>query len=158
MRMTRTSFIVISSLISFVVTLPAFAQTTDVAVVVNTKNPVTNLTLPELRKIMRGEKHAWNGGKPIVIIVRGSDCHERTTLLDLMKMSETDYKAYWRSQVFRGEATTEPVAVPSNGMQREALALYPGGIALVESQDVKPGMKVISLEGHMPGESQYPLK
>jgi hypothetical protein len=28
---------------------------------------------------------------------------------------------------------------------------------LVDAQDVKPGMKVVRLEGHMPGEAGYPL-
>jgi hypothetical protein len=45
----------------------------------------------------------------------------------------------------------------SNGMQKEAVALYPGAVALMNSQDVKPGMKVVRVDGHMPGEAGYPL-
>lgn len=156
--MTRIFTLLISSLFNVLFTPPLIAQGTDVAVVVSTKNSVTGMTVPELRKILSGEKHSWNGGKPIVIIVRGTKSHERNTLLRLLRMSEDNYKSYWRSQIFRGEATGEPIAVPSNGMQREAIAVYPGGISLVESQDVKPGMKVILLDGHLPGDPDYPLK
>ena len=156
MRTTHILALLIGSIALF--TPQLIAQNTDVAVVVSPKNTVSNLTVPELRKILRGEKHSWNGGKPITIIVRNSKSHERETLLSLLQMSDGEYKEYWRSQIFRGEATAEPVAVPSNGMQREALILYPGGIALVEAQDVKQGMKIVSVEGHMPGESAYPLK
>ena len=127
------------------------AQSTDIAVVVNLKNPVNGLTMVELRKILSAEKRTWTGGVPVVIIVRSSPSHERQTLLHLLHMSESDYKQYWRAQVFRGEASAEPIAVPSNGMQREARAVYSGGIALVEVQDVKQGMKVLSLDGHLPG-------
>ena len=72
-------------------------------------------------------------------------------------MSESNYKEYWTAQVFRGEAQAQPVALFSNGMQKEAVALYRGAVTLVNSQDVKPGMKVVRVDGHMPGEAGYPL-
>jgi hypothetical protein len=40
---------------------------------------------------------------------------------------------------------------------KEALAAYPGALALVNLQDVKPGMKVVKVDGHMPREAGYPL-
>ncbi len=49
---------------------PAVAQTGAVAVVVNEKNPVTNLSTPELRKLFAGEKHSWTGGVPVKLFVR----------------------------------------------------------------------------------------
>jgi hypothetical protein len=73
-------------------------------------------------------------------------------------MSEAEYRQYWTAKVFRGEADGEPVVLPSFGMTKEAVGLFPGGIALVDVQDLKPGMniKVIKVEGHMPGEPGYP--
>ena len=58
-------------------------------------------------------------------------------------------------QLLKGKA--EPVALFSNGMQKEAVAIYPGAVALVNFQDVKPGMKVVRVDGHMPGEVGYPF-
>jgi hypothetical protein len=43
----------------------AVAQTSAVAVVVSEKNPVTNVSTPELRKLFAGEKHFWTGGLPV---------------------------------------------------------------------------------------------
>jgi ABC-type phosphate transport system substrate-binding protein len=134
-----------------------FAQTATVAVVVNAKNPVNNLSAPELRKLLAGEKHAWAGGRPVQLFVRGQDTSERAVLLKILGMSESEYKAYWSAQVFRGDAAAEPVVLPSNGMQREAVAAYPGAIALVSLQDVKPGMKIVKVDGHMPTEGGYPF-
>ena len=54
-------------------------------------------------------------------------------------------------------AQAEPSTLPSNGMQREALATYPGAVALVNLEDVKAGMKVLKVEGRMPGEPGYSL-
>jgi ABC-type phosphate transport system substrate-binding protein len=138
--------------------LPATAaQTGDVAVVINTDNPATKISRADLRKIFAGEKRSWPAGLPIRLFVRAPGTHERVMLLRLLGMTESEYKQYWTTQVFRGEAEAEPVALPSNGMQREAVVNYRGAIALVDAQDIKPGMKVIRVEGFMPGEDGYPL-
>ena len=135
----------------------AVAQADDVAVVVSERNPVANFTQPELRKIFAGEKRSWAGGQSIKLFVRAPGAHERAVLLNLLGMSESEYKKYWTAQVFRGEAQAEPVALFSNGMQKEALTTFPGAIALVNFQDVKPGMKVVKVDGHSPAEPGYPL-
>jgi phosphate transport system substrate-binding protein len=131
------------------------AQNQDVAVVVNIRNPVDNVTRTELRKIFSGEKRNWAGGVSIKIIVRAPGSIERSVLLRLLSMDEGEYKRYWIAQVFRGEAQAEPVALFSNGMQKEAIAAFPGAIALVVPGDIKPGMKVLKVDGHLPGEPGY---
>jgi ABC-type phosphate transport system substrate-binding protein len=133
------------------------AQTSTVAVVVNEQNPVTNLTTPDLRKLFNGEKHSWKGGTPVKLIVRAPGANERVVLLKLLDMSESEYKQYWTTQVFRGEARTPPVALFSNGMQKEAVVTFPGAVALVNLQDVKPGMKIVRVDGRLPGDIAYPL-
>ena len=135
----------------------ASGQTGTVAVVVRERNPVNNLTTPELRKLFAGEKHSWSGGLPVKLFVRAAGAYERVVLLKLLGMTEKEYKQYWTAQVFRGEAQAEPVALFSNGVQKEAVTLYPGAVALVNFQDVKPGMKVVRVDGHMPGEAGYPF-
>jgi ABC-type phosphate transport system substrate-binding protein len=132
------------------------AQNQDVAVVVNARNPVGYVTRAELRRIFSGEKRAWRG-LSIKIIVRAPGSIERLVLLRLLSMDESEYKRYWIAQVFRGEAQAEPVALFSNGMQKEAIAAFPGAIALVTLGDVKPGMKVLKVDGHLPGEPGYSL-
>lgn len=111
-----------------------------------------------MRKLFAGEKRSWSGGLPVKIFVRAPVAHERFVLLKLLGMSESDYRQYWTTQVFRGEAQAEPTALFSNGMEREAVATYEGALALVDAQDVKPGMKVVKVDGHVPGESGYPLQ
>ena len=138
-------------------TQPALAQKADLAVVVNVNNPVTNLTVADLRNVFAGEKRSWPGGAPVKPFMRGPGTEERTAVLKLLGMSESEYKQHWISVIFRGDAQAEPPTLPSNGMQKEAVAAFPGGIALMNSQDVKPGMKVVRVNGHLPGEAGYPL-
>ena len=157
MKPLSTILLMMISLASLVCALPALAQKGDMAVVVNASNSVNNLTVTELRNLFGGYKHSWPGGTAVKIFVRASGTQERTALLKLLGMSEGEYKQYWISQVFRGEAQAQPLALPSNGMQKEAVAAFPGGIALMDAQDVKPGMKVMRVNGRLPGETGYPL-
>jgi hypothetical protein len=144
-------------LLIFSVAQPATAQGDDVAVVVNSGNPIINVSLGELRKMFSGAKRSWPGGQTIKLVTRGPGCPERLLLLALLAMSESEYKQYWTAQVFRGDADAEPLTVPSVGMQKEALRLFPGAISLVSVRDVKPGMKVLKVDGLLPGAPGYPL-
>lgn len=156
--MAKSIPVLLVALMTGVVFAPsASAQLADVAVVVNPANPVVSISLTELRKIFAGEKRSWQGGLPMHPIVRASGCHERLALLRLLAMSESEYKQYWMAQVFRGEVGSEPLSVPSVGMQKEAMVVYSGAISLVDASDVKPGMKVVKIDGHLPGEPGYPL-
>lgn len=143
----------IASLCSF----PQAAAQVNVAVVVNAGNATTNVSAGDLRKIFSGEKRSWSGGQPIKIVVRGPGCLERLVLLRLLAMSEGEYKQYWTAQVLRGEADAEPLTVPSIGMQMESLKVFPGAITLMSAQDVKPGMKVLKVDGILPGAPNYPI-
>jgi hypothetical protein len=138
--------------------LPRAGAQEDIAVIVSLQNPAAGMSLADLRKIFAGDKRTWPGGLSIKLIVRGPGCHERLAMLKLLKMSESDYKSHWTAEVFRGEADSEPISVPSVGMQREAIVAFPGSITLVEAKSVKPGMKVIKLDGLLPGVPGYPLQ
>jgi phosphate transport system substrate-binding protein len=135
----------------------AHGEEVAIAVIVNPDNPVTNLSLADLRRIFSGEKRAWPGGTPIKLIVRGPGAPEREALLRLLGISEGQYKEFWTTQVFRGEAESEPIAVPSFGMEKEAITALRGGIAMVEANKVKPDMKVVKIDGLLPGEPGYKL-
>jgi hypothetical protein len=137
----------------------SLAQNQDVAVIVNPRNPVTNVTSADLRKIFSGEKRSWPGGIPVKLIVRLPGCHERQVLLRLLGMQESEYKQYWRALVFRGEADAEPLSVPSFGMVKEAATVFPGAIGLIDALNVRPEMhlKVIKVDRLMPGDAGYPV-
>jgi len=154
---TSLTILLLNCLLGAALVQIPLAQEQGVAVVVNPKNPVSDITKSELRKIFAGEKRTWPGGLSIKLIVRVPGSYERVVLLRLLGMSESEYKQHWISQVFHGEAQAEPVALFSNGMQKEAIAAFPGAIALVALGDVKPGMKVLKVDGLLPDAAAYPL-
>ena len=135
----------------------SFAQSA-VAVVVSPHNSQSSIGMGDLRKLLIGEKRYWPDGAAVKLFTRSAGTPEHDALLKLIGMSETEYKQYWRQRIYAGEAQSEPILLPSNGMQREALQTYAGGLALVDMADLKPGMKVLKIDGKAPGESGYPLQ
>ena len=99
--------------------LPGRSQERDVAVVVNPKNSVANLSVSDLRRLFMGEKRTWPGGQPVRLFVRAPGTPERTVLLKLTAMSEDDYKQHWTSQVFRGEAQAARSRFPPTACRKK---------------------------------------
>jgi hypothetical protein len=84
---------------------------------------------------------------------------ERDVVLKVIyQMSEDQFKQYWVAKIFRAEAATPPKIVYSNDMQYELVTAMPGAIAFVDARNVRPGLKVLRVDGHLPGEANYPLR
>jgi hypothetical protein len=137
--------------------MPMQGQTVQFAIVVNSKSSVTNIPLAELRKIFLGERRFWPGSHPVKLLVRAPGSHEHKAMLSLLAMTESEYKQYWTQQVFRGEAQAEPVMLMTDAAQMDAILHTPGAIALIDLQDLKSGMKVVTVDNLSPGEKDYPL-
>jgi hypothetical protein len=140
----------------------SIAQTSrgaDIAVVVNADTPVSDLGLSEVRKVLLGERQYWNSKLPVVLLIRAPAARERDVVLRVIyQMSESQFKQYWVAKIFRAEAASPPRIVYSNDMQYELLIAMPGAIAFVDSRNMRPGVKVLRVDGHMPGEKDYPLR
>lgn len=134
-------------------------STNDIAVLVNPANPATGVTMAELRRIISGDRRTWDGKLPVQIVMRSEGTRERLVSLNLvLRMNERDYKSHWLHKVFTGEVPDPPLEVPSNGAQCEFVTSKVGGIALVAGHDVRLSLKVLKIDGKLPGETDYPLK
>jgi phosphate transport system substrate-binding protein len=131
----------------------------DLAVVVNPSTPVSDLTLAEVRKVFRGDRQYWSKDVPVVLLIRAPRSRERDVILrTLYEMSEAQFKQYWIAKIFRAEATAAPKIVYSNDMAKELVTVIPGAIAFLPESEVTDGLKVLKINGRMPGERGYPLK
>jgi ABC-type phosphate transport system substrate-binding protein len=141
---------------------PLVAQTvrgTDIAVVVHPDTPVSDLSLAEVRKVLLGERQYWNSKTPVVLLIRAPVARERDVVLRVIyQMSEAQFKQYWVAKIFRAEVASPPKIVYSNDLQFELVTAMPGAIAFVDARNVRPGLKVLSVDGHLPGDKDYPLR
>jgi ABC-type phosphate transport system substrate-binding protein len=139
--------------------LAAQRHEVDTAVVVHPDTPISNLSLAEVRKVFLGDRQYWSTNIPVVLLIRAPVARERDVVLKIIyQMSESQFKQYWIAKIFRAEAATAPKVVYSNDMANELVTAIPGAIAFIDSREVKPGAKVMRVDGRLPGEPGYPLR
>ena len=132
---------------------------TDIAIVVRPDVPVDNLSFAELRRLMLGDRQFWTSNLRVTLLVRAPGAREREVVLKtIYQMSEAQFRQYWIAKVFRAEAASGPRIVYSNEMAVELTSAIPGAVAVVESAQVPKGLKVLRIDGKLPGEKGYLLR
>jgi len=138
---------------------PAAGPDFDVAIVVRPDVPVDNLTFAELRRLLLGDRQFWASNLRVTLLVRAPGAREREVLLkDIYQMSEAQFRQYWIAKVFRAEAATAPRIVYSNEMAAELALAIPGSVAFVDASQIPQGLKVLKINGHLPGDKGYALR
>jgi hypothetical protein len=131
----------------------------DIAVVVHPDTPITNLSMAEVRKVFLGDRQYWSTNVPVVLLIRAPVARERDVVLKrIYQMSDAQFKQYWIAKIFRAESASAPKVVYSNDMANELVSAIPGAIAFIDSREVRPGAKVVRVDGKLPGEPGYPLR
>lgn len=130
-----------------------------VAIVVHPSTPVTDVTLPELRRIFRGEQSVWPGDERVVLLVRSPLPSERDIVLgQIYQMEETQFRQFWLGKIFRDATASGPKVVADIDTARRLVAALPGAISFLPAAEVGPGLRVLRIDGKLPGEPGYPLQ
>jgi ABC-type phosphate transport system substrate-binding protein len=130
----------------------------DIAIVVRPDAPVDNLTFAELRRLFLGDRQFWTSSLRVTLLVRAPGAREREVVLKtIYQMSEAQFRQYWIAKVFRAEAASGPRIVYSNEMAAELISGMPGAVAFVDAELVPKGLKVLKINGLLPGAKGYPL-
>jgi ABC-type phosphate transport system substrate-binding protein len=131
----------------------------DIAIVVRPDVPVDDLTFPELRRLMLGDRQFWTSNLRVTLLVRAPGAREREVVLKtIYQMSEAQFRQYWIAKVFRNEVASGPRVVYSNEMAAERASAIPGALAFVEADQAPRGLKVLKVNGKIPGQPGYPLR
>jgi hypothetical protein len=138
--------------------LPA-AVSSDIAIVVRPDVPVDDMSFAELRKLLLGDRQFWSSNLRVTLLVRAPGARERDVVLKtIYQMSEAQFRQYWIAKVFRAEAASGPRVVYSNEMAAELASAVPGAVAFVEATQVPKGLKIVKINGKLPGDKEYPLR
>jgi hypothetical protein len=141
--------------------VPGFAAAgeTDIAIVVRPDVPVDSLTFADLRRVLLGDRQFWSANLKVTLLVRAPGARERDVVLKTVyQMSEAQFRQYWIAKVFRAEAASGPKIVYSNEMAAEMAMAVPGAVAFMDASQVPKGLKVLKINGVLPGEKNYPLR
>ena len=137
---------------------------TTVAVIVNKANPVSNLEITELRRLMLGEIHYWSNQRRVTLVHRDPSSAAYQTSLDLViHMTAPEYRRFLLNQEFRGEEAVTSKTLRSPDGACEFVFNVPGAIAVVEAEPALlppclAWVKVIPVNNKLPGEANYLLQ
>jgi len=142
------------------VTLLVAAQSVLAAsysVIVNPETPVDELSSRELRDIFEADLQSWQGGSSIVLIVPESEATYDMLLHTVHRRDAEQMKRLWVAKVYRGEITAPPQTIRSPALAIRRVAMVPGAISIVPSELVSANVKVLRIDGLLPGETGYAL-
>ncbi len=133
-------------------------STADIAVVVNSVNPVSDLSSGDLRRMLLGERRFWGGNVQIRLALRERGARERDQVVTtILKMDNKAFSEHWRAKVFRGEATDEPLTL-SAALTMQYVKETPGALSFVSAKNLTPEIKILKIDGKLPGDPGYIFK
>jgi ABC-type phosphate transport system substrate-binding protein len=149
--------LVATALLAFATRAQAAAD--DVAVIVHKSNPISAMTMIELRKIVLAQEAKWPGGGKIVVWMTSPGQPERAgTLKIVCGMSETDYTLHFMHASFNGDAGDPPKSARSSALVRQSITGAANGVGFILASQVDDSVKVVAIDGARPGEPAYKLK
>jgi len=136
----------------------SFAQSGDVAVVVHPNVPIDNLSMADLRRIVLGDRTFWPGSLRVTLLLRAPVAHERDVVLKTVcQMSEAQFRQHWIAKVFRADTAVGPRIVYSADMAVDSVNPTPGALTFVDASHGSNNLKIVRIDGRLPGEAGYPL-
>ena len=134
-------------------------QEEDLAIIVNKSNPSDNLSLEELRKLFLAEQKQWSDHRRVTVVMLAPGQPERESALRVIyRMTESSFTRYFLHGQYTGEIQSTPKLLATAAGARKFVFNVPGAIGYVRLSEVDGSVKVVKIDGHMPGESGYPLK
>jgi hypothetical protein len=145
--------------LAFAPSAASLSEATDVAVAVHHDVPVDGLTMAELRRIVVGDREFWPGSIRVTLLLRAPVSHERDVVLKTVaQMSEGQFRQHWIGKVFRADTAVAPKIVYSPEMSADLVNRIPGAMTFIDFSNATRSLKVLKIDGKLPGEAGYPLR
>ena len=142
----------------FVASWSAVLAAKDMALVSNNSNDVTEVSLPELIKICKGQTNRWPKGRPVTFFSLNPASPQMKLVLEkVYGMSKDDVSALITAANHGRANHPAIVVVDSDRTLVEAVESTPGAVGLVDVYSITGGITVLRVEGKLPLEAGYPL-
>jgi ABC-type phosphate transport system substrate-binding protein len=128
----------------------------QIAVVVNSANPVDELSIDKLRRLYLGQAATFPSGQHARLATHTPSvaAFDRTAL----ELPPEIVRSRWMAIVFRGEATAMPATLASTDDVKKFVADHPDAIAYLPLAAVDGSLKVLRIDGRRPGDAGYPIR
>ena len=129
-----------------------------IAIVVHKDTQIDDLSSAELRNVFLADQQFWPDRTRIILLVRAPQSDERDFVLNrIYQMTEAQFRQYWIAKMFRAEVPRGPKIVFSTDMALDLVVAIPGSISFMRADEVTDGVKIVSVDGKLPGDDGYLL-
>jgi ABC-type phosphate transport system substrate-binding protein len=129
------------------------------AIVVNRDNPVNDVSLPQLRAMFFGDRRWWSSRHRITLAGMKRNTPEWQTVRRVIyKMNPRELDHYYLYQSFKGEGSTPPATMGAPADVKKFVVSTPGALGYLRASDVDNSVKVVRVNGLLPGDDGYPLR
>ncbi|HTG15532.1 MAG TPA: hypothetical protein VK747_09720 [Blastocatellia bacterium] len=129
------------------------------AIVVNKTNPTENLAFRQLRQAFSQEKMWWSSKRRIKLVALPRGTAERQTVLQVIyRMKDSDLDRYFFLLHYEGKFPAQPTTLASPEEVKRLVSNSPGALAYLRASDVDDSVKVLRINGLLPGDDGYPLR
>lgn len=131
----------------------------EVAIIVNKLNTTDEVSFSDLVKILKQESQFWRDGKKIYLVMQEAGNPEKKIVLEkIYNMDDEGLKKFWLTKMFKGEISSFPKTLSSNESVRHFVSQVPNAIGFINASLVDETVKVLRIDGKLPGEDSYILK
>jgi len=131
-------------------TVASASRRVDVVVIVNQENPVSELSLSELRHIFRGERKYWRSGDTIRILLPrpGTPAMEALVENVFQMGSVAELGQYYMAAIFQQKLAESPPTASPNEAAR-VVSKSKNALAIISRTGAigKSGIKIITVDG-----------
>ncbi len=143
------------------VAVAAALESTDVAIIVNPRNPARDISFDSLRKYFKAERGQWpNGTKVVVALRQSSGATERGVVLRaIYGWDENYFQKYFRQGQFNETVQSAPKELNTTYAMIRYVHYTPGAIGILRADQVDAAqVSVLSVDGRRPGDSGYRIR
>ncbi len=133
-----------------------------IVVIVNSANPVGNLSMSELKKLWLSDRTRWGSGHTVISAMVAAGAPERSAFLKTVcGMNEADFSKYFLQAAFTGKYATPPREVANAEGVKNTVAGSPGAIGFIKASDFSvsdSGVKPVKIDGTSAANPAYKLR
>lgn len=134
--------------------LPVSSASAQVAVIVHPSNPVSSVTMEELRSIYLGRTTLF--GRIRIVLV--SQPEPRSLFDDIvLHMNPERLKRHWIGMVFSGNGVVPPRVMADAVALKQFVASHPGAIAFLDGRLTDGTVKILRINGRFPADPAYAI-
>lgn len=134
---------------------PGIAQG-QIAVVVNTHNPVDDVSVQELERLFLGKTSVFANGDQVQLATL--DDSAEVFCSRVLGMTPNQFRRHWIKAVFAGTRSLPPEPFKGAAEVLSFVAANKGAVAIIGLGDVDDSVKVLLIDGKAPGQADYFLQ